>query len=63
LEAQARNGARANMSAAAWLEDLQALAARFGAHGIGPDLAALTLAEAWGLYRFLSRVAGGGDAG
>ncbi len=51
------------MNAPAWLEDLQALAARFGAHGIGPDLAALTLAEAWGLYRFLSRVAGGGDAG
>ena len=47
------------MNAPAWLEDLQALAARFAALGIGPDLAALTLAEAWGLYRFLRRVAGG----
>ena len=51
------------MNAPAWLEDLQALAARFAGLGIGPDLAALTLAEAWGLYQFLSRVAGGGDAG
>ena len=51
------------MNAPAWLEDLQALDARFGAQGIGPDLAALTLAEAWGLYRFFSRMAGGGDAG
>lgn len=51
------------MNAPGWVQHLQALAARFGAHGIGPDLAALTLAEAWGLYRFLSRIAGGGDAG
>lgn len=51
------------MNTPAWLEDLQALAARFGAYGIGPDLAALTLAQAWGLYRFLCRVAGGGDVG
>ena len=50
------------MNAPAWLEDLQALAARFAGLGIGPDLAALTLAEAWGLYRFLARIAGGGDA-
>ena len=50
------------MNAPAWLEDLQALAARFAGLGIGPDLAALTLAEAWGLYRFLARIAGSGDA-
>ena len=50
------------MNAPAWLEDLQALAARFAGLGIGPDLAALSLAEAWGLYRFLARIAGGGDA-
>ena len=50
------------MNAPAWLEDLQALAARFGGLGIGPDLAALTLAQAWGLYRFLARMSGGGDA-
>ena len=50
------------MTAPAWLEDLQALAARFDGLGIGPDLAALTLAEAWALYRFLARMAGGGDA-
>lgn len=50
------------MNAPAWLEDLHALAARFGAYGIGPDLAAVTLAQAWGLYRFLVRMAGGGDA-
>jgi hypothetical protein len=42
----------------AWLTDLQALAARFSGLGIGPDLAALTLAEVWGLYRFLTGVAG-----
>jgi hypothetical protein len=46
----------------AWLEDLQALAARFSGYGIGPDLAGLSLAQAWALYRFLCRLAGGGDA-
>jgi len=51
------------MKAPAWLEDLQALAARFARLSIGPDLAALTLAEAWGLYRFLCRVVGGADVG
>ena len=45
-----------------WLEDLQLLAARCTGLGIGTDLAALTLAGAWGLYRFLARMAGGGDA-
>jgi hypothetical protein len=47
------------MRAAAWLEDLQMLVARFAGHGIGPDLAALTLAEAWGLYVFLNKLAQG----
>lgn len=50
------------MNGREWLEDLRLLAARFAGLGIGPDLAALTLAEAWGLYRFLARMAGGGDA-
>ena len=50
------------MNAPAWLEDLQALAARCTGLGIGPDLTGLTLAGAWGLYRFLARMAGGGDA-
>lgn len=43
----------------AWLERLQCLAARFPGLGIGPELAALSLAEAWGLYLFLSRLADG----
>ncbi|MCZ8175160.1 MAG: hypothetical protein O9343_08210 [Burkholderiaceae bacterium] len=50
------------MNGPAWLEDLQALAARCTGLGIGPDLAALTLAQAWALWQFLARVAGGGDA-
>ena len=35
----------------------QQLAARFPWLGIGPDLTALSLAELWGVYRFLQRVA------
>lgn len=50
------------MNAPEWLEDLQLLAARCAGLGIGPDLAALTLAEAWALYRFLARAAGGANA-
>ena len=50
------------MNAPDWLEYLQGLAARFGWLGIGPDLAALTLAGTWGLYQFLVRMAGSGDA-
>ncbi len=45
------------MSAPAWLADLHCLAARFGAYGIGPDITALTVAEAWGLSVFLRRLA------
>jgi hypothetical protein len=45
------------MSTGAWLAELHALAARFSAQGITPDLTALTLAEAWGLFAFLRRLA------
>jgi hypothetical protein len=41
----------------ALLIQVQQLAARLPWLGIGPDLAALTLAELWGVYRFLQRVA------
>ena len=49
--------------AAPWFEELQWLAARFGGYGIGPDLAGLTLAHAWGVFVFLRRMAGGADVG
>ena len=49
--------------AAQWLEELQWLAARFSGHGISPDLAGLTLAQVWGVFVFLRRVAGGADVG
>lgn len=45
------------MRPAAWLERLQCLAARLPELGIGADLAALSAADLWGLYRFLSRIA------
>jgi hypothetical protein len=49
------------MSAAAeWLDRLQCLAVHFSVAGIGPDLAGLTLAEAWGVVMFLQRLAAGG---
>lgn len=48
------------MTAPTWLERLQWLAARFPEHGIGTDLAALSAADLWGLYRFLTRIAEGG---
>lgn len=38
-------------------ERAQALAARFPWLGLGPDLAALGLADLWGVYRFLRRIA------
>lgn len=44
----------------AWLSELESLALRFGSFGLAPELAALTLADAWGLYRYLSRLAAGG---
>lgn len=39
------------------LERTQALAARLPWLGLGPDLGAMPLADLWGLYRFLLRVA------
>ena len=45
---------------ATWLDELQSLAVRFSGYGIGPDLAGLTLAQAWGLFRFLRRLTDSG---
>jgi len=42
-----------------WLDRLQCLSARFSHLGIGADIAALSIVEAWGLYLFLSRLADG----
>ncbi|WP_283743748.1 hypothetical protein [Sideroxydans sp. CL21] len=42
-----------------WMERLQCLAVRFSHLGIGADLTALSMIEAWGLYLFLSRLADG----
>jgi hypothetical protein len=42
-----------------WMERLQSLSVRFSHLGIGADLAALSIVEAWGLYLFLSRLADG----
>ena len=45
------------MNNKAWLERLQTLCARFLHLGLGGDIAALSLIEAWGLYLFLMRLA------
>ena len=47
------------MRPAAWVERLRWLVARFPEFGVAPDLAALSAAELYGLYRFLSRAADG----
>ncbi len=49
------------MSAAAspWLERLERLLARFPEHGVSADLAAMAMADLWGLYRLLDRLAEG----
>lgn len=47
------------MKQATWLERLHYLAGRFPELGIGADLAAMSAAELWGVYRFLSRIADG----
>lgn len=39
------------------LERAQALAARLAHLGVGHDLAALSLADLWSVYRFLHRMA------
>ena len=54
-------GGYIEMSAAAdWLNELQSLAVRLGACNIGPDLAGLTLAHAWGMFLILHRMAARG---
>ncbi|OIQ72546.1 hypothetical protein GALL_458250 [mine drainage metagenome] len=45
------------MSDEPWLESLQTLCERFAHLGIGADIAALSLIELWGLYRYLSHLA------
>jgi hypothetical protein len=47
------------MMALEWRERLQWLIARFPEQCVGADLAALSTAEAWGLFRYLSRLAEG----
>lgn len=47
------------MKPVAWLERLQWLVARFPEFGVAPDLGSLCAADAWGLYRLLSRLADG----
>lgn len=47
------------MNTPEWLDELALLATRYG-YGLGPDLAALTMVEAWGLYRLLRALAEGG---
>jgi len=41
------------MNRPAWIDDLEALAARFGGY-LGQDLALMTLTELWAAYTFLS---------
>jgi hypothetical protein len=41
-----------------WLDRLCDLGARFPEYGIGSDFALMSLAEMWGLYQFLGRIAG-----
>ncbi len=44
---------RVGEAAADWLKELQTLIWRHPEQGIGADLASLTIAELWGIYRFL----------
>lgn len=41
-----------------WLIELEMLLVRFSNLGISNDIAALGLAELWGLYMYLNRMAG-----
>ena len=41
-----------------WLDSLEYLLAKYSGLGISPDVAALTLLELYGLYRFLVRLSG-----
>lgn len=49
---------RQGVAAPHWLSELQMLAARFAHVGFGPDLAALGLANLYGLYLWLLRHGG-----
>ena len=51
------------IAAASWSDQLHDLAFRLSVNSIGPELAGLTLANAWELFVFLQRVTGGADAG
>ena len=48
------------MTPGPWLERLESLSVRLPAYGMSADLALLTTAELWGLYRYLLRLTGGG---
>ena len=41
-----------------WREHLDALAIRFSCLGMTGDLASMSLAELWAVYRFLLRISG-----
>lgn len=43
-----------------WLPRLYSLATRLSACGAGADLACLSMAELWGVYCYLNRLAEGG---
>ena len=60
MEARARVEGASVSRAALWFDELQSLAPRFRDYGIGPDLAGLTLAQAWELFMFLRGLAAGG---
>jgi hypothetical protein len=40
-----------------WLTDLNFLLVRYSYPGIGADIAAMSLMELWGVYRYLLRLA------
>lgn len=46
------------MNSETGLERLQTLSVRFSYLGVGTDLAAISIIEAWSLYLFLCRLAG-----
>jgi hypothetical protein len=58
LEAQTRRYEGAAMKTHCWMTELQALAMRFAGYGFNADLASMAVADAWGVYLFLSRMAG-----
>jgi len=46
------------MSRPDWQDELNAMLWRFSGMGITPDIAAMTLAELWGIYCLLKRLTG-----